>query len=140
MKKESPTEEKVEAKSSSSASSSEPPAPEVLHAQADEQPAEPEATASSVKPKAHTPLHRVTYRPSHKATFIGLGVVVVVLAINAIIITFVVQGQATANASGSQADVSISPAVLNTLGVSRNPVGDSGTQLWSHPIRSLKAK
>jgi cytoskeletal protein CcmA (bactofilin family) len=136
MKKESSPVVKEEVK----ASSSEPPVPEVLHAQADEQPAEPEASSALAKPKPHTPLHRVTYRPSHKATFIGLGVVVVVLAINAVIITFVVQGQSTASASGSQADVTISPAVLNTLGVSRNAVGNSGTQLVVGPDSQFNGK
>lgn len=129
MKKDSSPDVKEEAKTSSS----EPPAPEELHAQAEEKPVEPASAETSSKLKTHPILHRVTYRPSHKATFIGLGVVVVILVINAIIITFVVQGQSTANAQGSQADVTISPAVLNTLGVSRNAVGDTGTQLVVGP-------
>ncbi|MDB5167074.1 MAG: hypothetical protein JWN26_219 [Candidatus Saccharibacteria bacterium] len=131
MKKEPSTEIKDEVKPSSS----EPPAPEVLKAQSDD----PQTESTSAEPtdavthRAHPLLHRVTYRPSHKATFIGLAVVVAILAINAVIIAFVVQGQATANAQSSQSDVTISPAVLDTLGVSRNSVGDLGTQLVVSP-------
>lgn len=131
MKKQLPTETKDKIKSSST----EPPAPEVLKAQSDEPEKGSSSTESSqtVTHRARPLLHRVTYRPSHKATFIGLGVVVAILAINAVIIAFVVQGQATANAQGSQSDVTISPAVLDTLGVSRNSVGNLGTELVVSP-------
>ena len=113
-----------------------PPVPEVLKAQGDEsaeQTSEPTPSVTTETHRPHAPIHRAPYRPSHKATFIGIGVVVGILAINAVIISFVVQGQATANAQGSQSDVTISPAVLDTLGVSRNAVGDLGTQLVIGP-------
>ena len=132
MKKESPTETKDVVKPSSS----EPPVPEVLKAQDDGPKTEEPTTGESadgVTHRAKPLIHRVTYRPSHKATFIGIAVVVGILAINAVIIAFVVQGQSTANAQGPQSDVTISPSVLNTLGVSRNSVGDLGTQLVVSP-------
>lgn len=118
--------------------STEPPVPEVLQAQGDDQSAEPSTAdgtpkSAGVSRKPRPQFHHATYRPSHKATFIGLGAVVIVLAINAIIITFVVQGQNNANAQSSQSDVTISPAVLDTLGVSRNAVGDLGTELVVGP-------
>ena len=125
-------------------SSTEPPVPEVLQAQSDDVAEEATEDKTSPAPAAtHRPrpqIHRMTYRPSHKATFIGLGVVVVILAINAVIISFVVQGQATANAQGSQSDVTISPAVLDTLGVSRNSVGDLGTELVVGPNSKFDGK
>lgn len=131
MKKEPSSDEKTDHTSKPSG----PPAPEVLEAQSDD--STPESTGSGepsgVTHRARPLVHRITYRPSHKATFIGLGVVVAILAINAVVIAFVVQGQATANAQGSQSDVTISPSVLNTLGVSRNSVGDLGTQLVVGP-------
>jgi hypothetical protein len=115
--------------------STDPPAPEVLQAQGDDQAVESTSKepAAKVTKRTRPQLHHVTYRPSHKATFIGLAVVVAVLAVNAVIITFVVQGQDNANAQASQADVTISPAVLDTLGVSRNPVGNLGTELVVGP-------
>lgn len=125
-------------------SSSEPPVPEVLKAQSDDASQEQSTTTESSAPAVtHRPrpqIHRMTYRPSHKATFIGLGVVVVILAINAVIISFVVQGQNTANAEGSQSDVTISPAVLDTLGVSRNSVGNLGTELVVGPNSKFDGK
>lgn len=94
------------------------------------------SSSSNATPETHRPrpaLHRIPYRPSHRATFIGIGVVVAILVINAVIIAFVVQGQSTADAQGAKADVTISPAVLDTLGVSRNAIGDLGTQLVVGP-------
>ncbi len=131
MNKQPDTNKKDESK----ALSSEPPAPEVLQAQSDGSSTESQASdaPSGVTHRPKPAFHRITYRPSHKATFIGLGVVVAILAINAVIIAFVVQGQSTANAQGSQSDVTISPAVLNTLGVSRNSVGNLGTELVVGP-------
>jgi carbonic anhydrase/acetyltransferase-like protein (isoleucine patch superfamily) len=117
-----------------------PPAPEVLQPKDEDTSAKDDGSSSSPSSassvETHRPrlaIHRAPYRPSHKATFIGIGVVVAILAINAVVIAFVVQGQSQANAQGSQSDVTISPAVLDTLGVSRNAVGDLGTQLVVGP-------
>lgn len=112
--------------------SSEPPAPEELHSQAHKTTASSEA-AGSPKPQVSARPRHATYRPSHKATFIGLSVVVAVLAINAGIITFVVKGQGEETNSAAQGEVTISPGVLNTLGVSRNAVGNAGTELVVNP-------
>lgn len=133
MKKQETSDVKQEKKAAPSG----PPAAEVLQAQSDEtipsKEGDAAATSSEEVHRARPAIHRMTYRPSHKATFIGLGVVVVILAINAVIIAFVVQGQSVADTKGSQSDVTISPAVLDTLGVSRNSVGDLGTQLVVGP-------
>ena len=109
----------------------EPPAPEELKPQAAKAAVPAPDTKVSKTPAARP--RRLTYRPSHKATFIGLAVVVGILAINAGIIAFVVKGQESANAQGSLDEVTISPGVLNTLGVSRNPIGNEGTELVVGP-------
>jgi hypothetical protein len=125
--------------SETKAKSSEPPAPEVLHPKADNATPTPSTAASSTTPKLNMRRH-ATYRPSHKATFIGLAVVVAVLAINAGIITFVVRGQGLANAETSQSEVTISPGVLNSLGVSRNSIGNTGAELVVNPNSRFNGK
>lgn len=116
----------------------ESPAPEELKPQTGKVAAPEKAVdPKAVKPAAIKSRH-MTYRPSHKATFIGLAVVVGILAINAGIIAFVVKGQEAASAQESLDEVTISPGVLNTLGVSRNPVGNDGTQLVVGPNSSFK--
>ena len=119
----------------------EPPAPEVLQPQADEESPAPEVASTTASPKA-TPkrLRRTTYRPSHKATFIGLSVVVAVLAVNAVIITFLMNGQEKTSAQANNNEVTISPAVLDGLGVSRNPVGNAGTELTVGPNSHFNGK
>lgn len=119
--------------------SSEPPSPEELRPQAHKMPA---AADGVEKPKPATRSHRTTYRPSHKATFIGLSVVVAVLAINAGIITYVVKGEGEGGGANSaaQGEVTISSGVLNSLGVSRNPVGSTGTELVVNPNSRFNGK
>lgn len=111
----------------------EPPAPEVLKAQFDNpseaKPTTDQVVTPSVKPKSR---HNI-YRPSHKATFIGLAVVAVILLINAAIIIILMNIQSKNNSEVSIGGVKISPEVLETLGVSRNTVGKSGAELVVNP-------
>jgi hypothetical protein len=118
--------------------SSEPPAPEELQPQAHKDTSTTNDTP--VKPKAVLRPRHATYRPSHKATFIGLAVVVAILAINAGIITFVVKGQGEGTTSAAQGEVTLSPGVLNSLGVSRNPIGSTGTELVVNPDSRFNGK
>lgn len=122
--------------------STEPPAPEVLKPQTDEEsPAVETTTVSSTAPKVSVRPRRTTYRPSHKATFIGLAVVVAVLAINAGIIFFVMKGQQDKAAStATQSEVTLSSATLDKLGVNRNPVGDLGVELVVAPNSRFNGK
>lgn len=115
--------------------SSEPPKPEVLKSQSDEDvPASEVAAAKSVPEKPKLRLRRTAYRPSHKATFIGLAVVVGVLAVNAVVIAFIIGGQTTSTSSAANTGtVTLSTSALNKLGVSRNPVGNSGEELIVGP-------
>jgi hypothetical protein len=114
---------------------SEPPKPEVLQSQSDEDvPASEVAAAKSAPDRPKVRLRRTAYRPSHKATFIGLAVVVGILAINAVVISFVIGGQASPTASTTGlSTVTLSTSALNKLGVSRNPVGNSGEELIVGP-------
>lgn len=75
---------------------------------------------------------RFNYRPSHKATFIGLAVVAVILAVNATVLGLVMKSQVNAEAA-EQNEVTLSTATLDKLGVSRNTVGDVGTELVVNP-------
>ena len=130
--------------SQSKQTSSEAPAPEVLKPQADTTtPINNEVQVSHLR-KSLTPTpvrsRRGTYRPSHKATFIGLSVVVAILVVNAIIILSVVRGQDRASAETNQGEVIISSAVLDTLGVSRTPIGNAGTELIVGPNSRFNGK
>lgn len=109
------------------------PAPEVLKAQSDEEAPSTDTKATEEASKKLLRPRHVTYRPSHKATFIGLGIVVVILLINVGIIYYLMQTQGKNNSEVSIGGIKISPAVLDTLGVSRNPVGTSGAELDVNP-------
>ncbi len=114
----------------------EPPAPEELKTQAEEASEASDRAITSpppATPKAGKRLRRGTYQPSHKATFIGLAVVLAILAVNAGIISFVIKNQAKNKNQASQGQVTLSPSVLNKLGVSRNSVKDLGTELVVGP-------
>ena len=120
----------------------EPPAPEVLKPQEDgsASAAAPKPAVSSAPTTTRQHSRRATYRPSHKATFIGLAVVIAILAGNVAFILFLVKGQANATNGLDTAAIKISPAVLNSLGVSRNPVGDLGTELIVGPNSRFNGK
>lgn len=110
------------------------PEPEVLKPQSEE--------ASQASSETSAPQHKVvipkrsrhgSYRPSHKATFIGLTVVIGILLINGGILYFVMRGQSNANAQANREEVTLNSATLDKLGVSRNAVGDLGTELTIGP-------
>lgn len=120
------------------------PQPEVLSVQGGEVEAASQMPASGqeVTREVHeaTPRRRSTYRPSHKATFIGLIAVGVILAINAVIITVVMKNQATAEDAALKNGVTLSNTTLNELGVSRNPVGNAETELIVGPNSKFSGK
>lgn len=117
----------------------EPPAPEVLRSQFDNS-SPAEASGASSTPRINVRSRHTTYRPSHKATFIGLGVVVGILAINAVIITFVMNSQGETGTKASQSEITLSSANLDKLGVSRNPVGNAGVELLVNPNSRFNGK
>lgn len=114
--------------------SSEQPAPEELHA-----PGESDSSASQLsQQKVRTQVRRGSYRPSHKATFIGLAVIVLILGINAAVILFVINSAQKDSSDSALEEVTLSNATLEGLGVSRNPVGDLGTELIVGPNSQFK--
>lgn len=74
-----------------------------------------------------------TFRPSHKATFISLTVVIVILAINATALAFLLSSENAKNKALADKGVSISPAVLSKLGVNDSQIGSSNEQLTVDP-------
>ncbi|HVU59381.1 MAG TPA: hypothetical protein VHC98_00895 [Candidatus Saccharimonadales bacterium] len=112
------------------------PAPEVLAPRSDG--TAPSADGDSAAPQAplqSTPNNksrRHAYRPSHKATFIGLAVVALILGVNAVVIGVIIHNQSK-QAQIDQGQVTINQSVLDKLGVDREAVGDSGIQLTIGP-------
>lgn len=127
--------------------SKEPPAPEMLSSQFTKKKSEDKDKASTdisdkekAKMAAYAKSRHGSYRPSHKATFIGIAVIAVILLINVVVIYFVMKSQGVSPTEALSGDVTISPAVLDTLGVSRNTVGSAGTELIVAPDSSFKGK
>ena len=114
------------------------PTPEELQPQADDAPSVSVPTSAEAAEAIKRPRH-VTYRPSHKATFIGLGVVVAILAANAGILMLVMRGS-DANAQVNRSEVTLSSETLDKLGVSRNAVGTRGTELVVGPDSRFNGK
>lgn len=104
------------------------------------------STAASPSSPAPGPLQagkkprRRGYRPSHKATFIGLAAVLAILAINAGVIQLVLKKQAKNDDLTKKGQVSISTADLNKLGINRSLLGDSGVELIVAPNAQFKGK
>jgi len=117
------------------------PAPEVLKVQSDDPSVPSEPSVVSSTPRPSRALRRGTYRPSHKATFVGMGVVAVILAANAVVITMVLnKGQLTSTSSSSQGAVTLDATTLNKLGVSRNTIGTADQQLTVGPNSQFNGK
>jgi hypothetical protein len=116
------------------------PAPEVLQSQTDDQLATPDPAATMVAQKVKDKRRRITYRPSHKATFIGLGVVIVILAINVVVIMFVINAPGASKQSTNNNEVTLSASALDKIGVSRNTVGSSGEELIVGPDARFNGK
>lgn len=119
----------------------EPPAPEILRTQSDSASASSgEGVNPTVAPKVPLRARHAAYRPSHKATFIGLGVVAAILAVNAGVIAFVLRGQSEDTAKARQDEVIISSATLDKLGVTRTAVNNLGTELVVGPNSRFNGK
>ena len=82
---------------------------------------------------------RRTYRPSHKSTFIAVGVVVAIVAINAVVLGFVLKNKDD-NKNGQSGQVTISEDVLNKIGVNKTAIGNTGVQLVVDPDAKFNGK
>lgn len=113
------------------------PQPEKLQVQG-EAPADdaPEGSDASQAPSGSSTnavrTRRATYRPSTKATFIGLAVVGLIVAINIGVIAFVMRGQDTTPTVNKET-VTLSSETLNKLGMSKTAVDNVGTELVVGP-------
>ena len=128
----------------SKSQATESPSPEVLQPKADEvSESSTESSSSSAHVtafKAPRRMRRGSYRPSHKATFVGLTVVVIILTVNAVIIALVLKGQAKADTQANQGQVTVDQAALSKLGVNRTAVGDQGIKLTVNPDAQFNGK
>ena len=116
------------------------PAPEVLQAKTDKAASEASSDSPAVKPAADSPkrpLRRGSYKPSHKATFVGIVVVIAILAVNSIVIAFVLQSQ-NKKIKNTQGNVVISQQALDKVGVSSSSIGTTGVQLTVNPDARFK--
>jgi len=121
------------------AASEQQPEAEVLVPQANEVAAS-EASAPvplPIDPKSGKPQHKRLYRPSHRATFIGLTVVALILIINAVVIGVVIRSQGK-DATSPTGQVTVSQSALDHLGVNRDTIGDSGVVLTITPRTQFK--
>lgn len=122
---------------------SEPPAAEVLMPRADDNSAGGQAGEAVIQPVPPSPTRRVNrhaYHPSHKATFISLAVVVLILAVNAGIIGFILKNRSADNDQKNRTQVTISQSVLDQLGVNRSAVGNAGIELTIGPDTRFNGK
>ncbi len=120
---------------------SDPPAPEALRVQGEKESAEqPSSIVKKALESEKKPLRRTTYRPSHKATFIGLAVVAGILAINGGVVAWLMNSQQQAGAEADRESVTLSAETLDGLGVSRNPVGNLGAELTVGPNATFNGK
>jgi len=117
------------------------PAPEVLKPRAVDAgvaTATPNETVLPASSDEGKKLRRRTYRPSHKSTFIALGVVVLILAINAVVLGFVLKSKNKADTNRDQ--VTINADVLEKIGVNRADLGSTGVQLTVGPDAIFNGK
>jgi uncharacterized protein HemX len=110
------------------------PAPEELKPRSESGAPSPPAVSADPSKK---PKHR-TYKPSHKATFIGLAAVIVILAVNAAIIGFLLKKQAKNDGIASKGQVTLSSSDLSKLGINRNTIGNNGSELIVAPNAQFK--
>jgi len=111
------------------------PQPEVLKPRAESGGAAPAAPAKANPAKK--PVRR-SYRPSHRATFIGLAAVIAILAVNAAVIGFLLKKQTNNNNLSAKGQVSINADALNKLGINRSDLGSTDVQLTVAPNAQFK--
>jgi len=126
---------------SSSPGPSGAPAPEVLKPRSEDggsATAVPNETVLPASSEEGKKIRKRTYRPSHKSTFIALGVVVAILAINAVVLGFVLKSKSANDPNRDQ--VTIDADVLEKIGVNRSELGSSGVQLTVGPDAQFNGK
>ena len=117
-----------------------PPAPESLQPRIADAPVSASPAANQVATQKNDKPRHHTYRPSHRATFIGLAVVMLILVINAGALGFVLVKQSQDEDLFDKGQVSISTDDLNKLGINRDVIGDTGVELTVAPDAQFKGK
>lgn len=113
-----------------------PPEPTELHV-SDDQPVTSTASGQAVtQTKANK---KRTYRPSHKATFLGIGAIILFLAVNVGGLMWLLQRQADAEDQLVTGGVTLSGDTLDTLGVNREPTGQA-TRLTVGPDATFRGE
>jgi cytoskeletal protein CcmA (bactofilin family) len=119
------------------------PEPEVLQPRVNDDGTVPPQTTPTPDNDTKTKpsrLRRRTFRPSHKATFIGIAAVLLILAINAVVIEVVLKKQSNNDDLSNKGQVTISSADLSRLGIDRNTIGGAGVELIVAPDAQFKGK
>ena len=118
---------------SSGSGNSTPPAPEQLQVQTDGS-----SGLEKVVQNAAGNRRRI-YKPSHKGMFIGLSIVFIILALNAGVFWYLANFTGSTKSLNTET-VTLSTQSLNSLGVARNNVGNSGTELTIGPKTQFNSK
>ena len=82
----------------------------------------------------------LTFRPSHKAMFIGLGVVIIILGINAAVLGYLLNQESANQKSIDAKGVSISPSTLSKLGVNDTSIGNTNEKLIVDPTAQFNSQ
>ncbi len=105
-------------------------------------PADDDVKALTTPPtlKSGIKARRIAYRPSKKATFIGIGVVAGLLVVVSIGLFLLIRGQGGLQSALFGDQVTIDPGTLETLGVSKNQVSTQGAELVVGPNARFNGK
>ena len=117
------------------------PEPEVLQTRSgnDETKVTPAGSPPAAKTEKSSRLRLRSFRPSHRATFIGAGVVILILAVNVVIFVVLLKKQAE-NELDKKGQVTINSEDLSKLGINRNSIGSRGVELIVAPDAQFKGK
>src|SRR5262249_51890818 len=115
------------------------PNPQVLQTRSDSA-GSPQNASAETNVASSTIKHRRSYKPSHKATIIGIAAVMLILIINAVVFEVLLKKQAQKDTLAQKGQVSISSADLNKLGINKSTLGSSGVQLVVAPDAQFKGK
>lgn len=111
-----------------------PPEPTELQV-SDEQPITAAESGEAVKQT--TTSKKRAYRPSHKATLLGIGAIIIFLGINIAGLTWLLQQRDDAQEQLISGGVTLSGETLDRLGVNREPTGEA-TQLTVGPNSTFR--
>lgn len=113
------------------------PTPELLKSQVEGGEPKSDNTSTSLKKAFGKITKRGTYQPSHKATFVGIVVVIAILSINAGVIAFFLRKEEVSDSEINRSEVVINSEVLDSLGVNKTTIGTEGTSLVVGPDASF---